>query len=218
MCSSRCGSRPRFVHRGGTWFLRVRVVPDAISTHQPPTTSLSKVELDAIEEVWRQTGSDDLESIGSAERCGAGLVPRWSARNRPPGRPATLPTGDALDQRRDHRGNALLCCGPTWNRPRTNASPPPTMELWLARGGQPAQLAVTLTPIEAEVQVDLDDSTTTSAPWWTSSHRSGPAWIAAEINLGTVADDIDTLYLVGIGGPDPGGPAGRTGRQRTPRR
>ena len=65
--------------------------------------------------------------------------------------------------------------------------------------------AATLTVLADEVDLDLDDPNSTKEPWWTSFVEAKRVGLAAEIDLGTGRPvDIDALYVVGVGGGDPG--------------
>ncbi len=180
------------------WVLRVRVIPDAVSiTTRSPEPS--ELELDAVEAMWRDAGSADLETARGREawRVLAALVGAetgaWLARTFPPVtdgsgaitivRPASVRTG--------------------MHAPRLRGLPP-TVELWLARGGAPPQRAATMVPLVEEIDIDLDDPDSTDLPWWASFPEALRVGLAAEIGLGARADDIDVLYAVGIGGGDPG--------------
>ncbi len=180
------------------WLLRARVVPDAVSitTRSPEPSTL---ELDAVEAMWREAGSADLETAAgrAAGRVLAGLVggetAAWLARTFPP-------VTDA--------GGAISVVRPTTVRtgmhaPRLHGLPP-SMELWLARGGQSPQRVSTLVPLVDEIDIDLDDPDSTELPWWTSFGEAMRVGLAAEIELGAHGDDIDALYVVGVGGGDPG--------------
>ena len=191
----------RFLDRGGVrgWSLRVRVVPEAVSISNHDDTP-SALELDAVEAMWREAGSANLESSkgrpawqGLARLVGAERA-AWLARTFPP---VVAPNGDISISRPGQLRTDMRA-------PQLHGLPP-TMELWLARGGQPPRLAATLTPVIADITVDLDDPDSTLQPWWTSFAEAVRVGMAAEIDLGTaVPDDIDALYLVGIGGGDPG--------------
>jgi hypothetical protein len=191
----------RFLDRGlkQGWALRVRVVPDAVSISNHDETP-SEFELDSVEAMWRQVGSANLESAKgrAAWRALARLVgpetAAYLARTFPP---VTLPNGDIIITRPQQLRTGM-------HTPQLHGLTP-TMELWLARGGQSPGLAATLTPIISDIDLDLDDPDSTKQPWWTSFAEAVRVGMAAELDLGTAfPDDIDALYLVGIGGGDPG--------------
>lgn len=172
------------------WKLRIRVIPDAVSITNHDDRP-SDVELDAVEAMWRTIGSSGLESaVGQqawralATRVGAERA-AWLARTFPAGSPRPAQT------RQEFRAPRLMGL-------------PPTMELWMARGGA-AQLAATLIPLVTDIDLDLDQPERTDQPWWTSFAEAVRVGMAAEIDLGVATpDDIDALYVVGIGAGDPG--------------
>ena len=82
---------------------------------------------------------------------------------------------------------------------------PPTLEIWIARGGAAPAQAARLTVRATDVDLDLDNPNSTKQPWWTSFKEAERVGLAAEIDLGTATPtDIDAIYVVGIGGGDPG--------------
>ena len=185
--------------RRGPWRLRIRVVPDAVSiaNHDDLATAL---ELDAIEAMWREAGGAALETPAGrgawrnlAAAVGAERA-AWLARTFPP---IVGPDGQ------------ITIARPTQTRTEMRAPRvmglPPTMEIWIARGGaQPLQSA-TLTVLANDIDLDLDDPDSTRQPWWTSFAEAVRVGLAAEIDLGTARPtDIDAVYVVGVGGGDPG--------------
>ncbi len=191
----------RFLDRGGTqgWALRVRVVPDAVSISNHDDVP-STFELDAVESMWREAGSANLESAkgraawSSLARLVGPEEAAYLARTFPPVR---RPNGDITIQRPAQTRTGM-------HAPRLDGLTP-TMELWLARAGGGPRLAATLTPLISDIDLDLDDPDSTKQPWWTSFAEAVRVGLAAELDLGTaVPNDIDALYLVGIGGGDPG--------------
>lgn len=204
----------RFLDRGPAqgWALRVRVVPDAVSISNRDETP-SELELDSIEAMWRQAGSGNLESakgraawLALARLVGPETA-AYLARTFPP---VLLPNGDITINRPQQLRTGM-------HAPRLHGLTP-TMELWLARSGGSPSLAATLTPLVSDIDLDLDDPDSTKQPWWTSFAEAVRVGLAAELDLGTaLPDDIDALYVVGIGGGDPGallaaqGDSGRLG-------
>ena len=190
----------RFVDRGTSgWRLRVRVVPDAVSISNRDQTP-SDFELDNVEAMWRQIGSADLGSAKgqAAWRTLARLVgpetAAYLARTYPP---VAQANGEIAIDRPQQRRNGM-------HAPQLHGLTP-TLELWLARGGRRPALSATLTPLVAEIVLDLDDEDSTQQPWWTSFAEAVRVGMAAELDLGAAfPQDIDALYLVGIGGGDPG--------------
>ena len=179
---------------GAGWLLRVRVIPDAVSitNHDDRPSAL---ELDAVEAMWSEvgpTGAAGLESAAGrrAWRTLAATVgaerAAWLARTFPPGTPRPTTVRD------DFRAPRLMGL-------------PPTMEVWIGRAGQPPQRMATMPVLADEVDLDLQESDRTDQPWWTSFEEAERVGMAAEIDLGgAVPDDLDVVYVVGIGAGDPG--------------
>lgn len=185
--------------RGRRWRLRVRVVPDAVSITNHDDLA-STVELDAVEAMWRAAGGQGLESPEGrrAWRALAAAVgaerAAWLARTFPP---VTGPGGQISIDRPNQTRTDMRA-------PRVMGLPP-TMEIWIARGGQAPAHAATLSVLTNDIDLDLDDPDSTSQPWWTSFPEAVRVGLAAEIDLGTAQPiDIDAVYVVGIGGGDPG--------------
>ncbi|CAN5258692.1 hypothetical protein BH18ACT12_BH18ACT12_08950 [soil metagenome] len=174
-------------------------MPDAVSiTNHDELASAS--ELDAVEAMWRTAGGQGLESA-AGRRAWRGLAAAvgaeraaWLARTFAP------VTGS---------GGEIMITRPSETRTEMRAPHvmglPPTLEIWIARGGQSPTQAAKLTLLAAEIDLDLDDPSSTKQPWWTSFPEAVRVGLAAEIDLGTQApNDIDAVYVVGIGGGDPG--------------
>lgn len=177
------------------WKLRVRVVPDAasIDRHDPDPTA---GELDDLELFLGACQGDLASERGKAEwsrfaaRHGAARA-AWLVRTFPPvpgsapikiARPSTLSTG---------------------RTPARISGLPPTLEIWLARGGLPAVPVATLKVDSSQLTLDMPDPKAATEPWWTSFQSAVAAGLGAEIDLGASAHDIDVLYVVGTGGDDP---------------
>jgi hypothetical protein len=181
------------------WHLRVRVIPDAVSiaTHDDLA---SATELDAVEAMWRAAGGQGLESSAGrrawrdlASAVGAERA-AWLARTFPP---TTGPDGQITITRPNQTRTQM--------RAPKVVGLPPAMELWLARGGAAPQLTAQLTVLAQDIDLDLDDPNSTTQPWWASFPEAVRVGLAAEIDLGPdQPQDIDALYVVGIGGGDPG--------------
>jgi hypothetical protein len=182
-----------------SWRLRVRVVPDAVSINNHDERP-SADELDRVEAMWRAAGGHGLESP-EGRRAWRDLAlavgperAAWLARTFPP---TTGPDGEITITRPSETRTEMRA-------PKVMGLPP-TMELWLARGRRPPLLAATLTVLAEGVDLDLDDPASTKQPWWVSFQEAVRVGLAAELDLGTaLPDDIDALYVVGIGGGDPG--------------
>ena len=185
--------------RNRPWLLRVRVVPDAVSITNHDDRP-STVELDAVEAMWGAAGGRNLESAAGrrawralAAATGAERA-AWLARTFPP---VTGPDGQITIQRPDETRSAMRA-------PRLMGLPP-AMEIWMARGGADTAPVATLTVLADEIDLDLDEPDRTDQPWWASFPEAQRVGLAAEINLGPGdPTDIDALYVVGIGGGDPG--------------
>ncbi len=192
----------RFVaprRQSGRWRLRVRVVPDAVSITNHDDVP-STVELDAVEAMWRAAGGPGLESPEGrrAWRALAAAVgperAAWLARTFPPvtGSDGLITIARPNETRTEMRAPRVMGL-------------PPTMEIWIARGGRQPLPAATLAVLADEIDLDLDDPNSASQPWWTSFPEAVRVGLAAEIDLGTARPvDIDAIYVVGIGGGDPG--------------
>jgi len=185
--------------RPARWSIRVRVVPDAMSiaNHNEVPTAF---ELDAVEAMWRAAGGANLESPEGQRAWrtfAASVGPErgaWLARTFPPvvASDGTITITRPGQTRTDMRAPRVLGL-------------PPTLEIWIARGGAAPAQAARLTVRAADVDLDLDDPNSTKQPWWTSFTEAVRVGLAAEIDLGTATPtDIDAIYVVGIGGGDPG--------------
>jgi hypothetical protein len=181
------------------WRLRVRVVPDAVSITNHDDLA-STVELDAVEAMWRAAGGQGLESADGrrawrelARAVGAERA-AWLARTFPP---KTGPDGQITITRPSETRTEMRA-------PKVMGLPP-AMELWMARGGGRPRLAAKLTVLAQDIDLDLDDPNSTKQPWWVSFPEAVRVGLAAELDLGTEEPtDIDALFVVGIGGGDPG--------------
>ena len=177
------------------WVMRVRVIPDipSIDRHDPLA---SEVELASVEAMWRNCGGDLTSAQGVAEwrafcgRHGAGRA-AWLARTFPP----VVAGGEVTIQR-----PAQVRTDP---RVAGLAGLPPAIELWLQRGGGAPVLATTLRLDPALLRSDPPDLSLGETRWWSSYATAVQAGLAAEIDIGPQADDIDVLYAVGVGGGDP---------------
>ena len=179
------------------WRLRVRIVPDAASAdrHDPLA---SQVEVDATERMWQDCGADLTAANGPAvwarfaARQGAARA-AWLAKSFP----AVMgPQGITVDQ------PSAVRTEPQVNR---IVGLPPTLELWMARAGGPPALAATLAVDRSALQLEFPDPAAGVAPWWSSFAKAKAVGLGAELDLGARADDIDALYVVGLGGGDPAG-------------
>ncbi|MGY1684981.1 hypothetical protein ACI8AK_05265 [Geodermatophilus sp. SYSU D00867] len=182
---------------GGHWTLKVRVVPDAASLdrHQPTATA---DELDAVERLWVDADGDLSTDAGRAQWT------RFAAQVGAAGRAAWLArTFSAVN---DGAG------GWTITRPgnaRTEmavscvAGLPERLELWWVRGGAAPALAATLAVDRSRLTLDPPDVEAGQVRWWTSFAEAKDVRLGAELDLGTDPNDIDVLYVVGLGDDDP---------------
>lgn len=179
---------------GAGWRLRVRVVPDAVSITNHDDRP-SPLELDAVEAMWDEVGPSGVDGLESAagRRAWRTLATTvgaeraaWLARTFPPG------TARPSEVRDDFRAPRVMGL-------------PPKLEVWVGRdGGSPVRMATT-TVLADEVDLDLQESDRTDQPWWTSFDEAVRVGMAAELDLGVaVPDDLDVVYVVGIGAGDPG--------------
>ena len=77
---------------------------------------------------------------------------------------------------------------------------PEQLEVWLARGGGAPKLADTLTVDPPLLRMDPPDpADPNDRRWWESWDEAKRAGLATEISLGAVNDDIDVLYVAGLG-------------------
>lgn len=179
------------------WVLKVRIVPDAASLdrHLPlPTTT----ELDAVETLWQLADGDLTTDAGASQwwrfaaQVGAARG-AWLARTFP----ARQATGGGWTIDRPDQVREGLDVGRV-------AGLPGTLELWLGRGGTPAVPIATLTVEHALLGLDPPDPTTGETRWWSSFAQAKAAGLGAEVDLGPDRpDDIDVLYVVGLGDDDP---------------
>jgi hypothetical protein len=179
------------------WQLRVRIVPDAPSIDRFDPVP-SDIELDSTELMWRNCGGVLASDQGAAEwarfaaRHGASRA-AWLARTFPPvlvGGEFTI-TRPAVT-RTDPRVSAL-------------AGLPEQLELWLARGGAAPARAATLTVDRSALSLEFPDPDSGVERWWMSFKEAVNVGLGAQIDLGARADDIDALYVIGLGGGDPAG-------------
>ena len=178
------------------WTMRLRVVPDAPSLdrhHDVPTD----VELDALETMWVNADADLTTELGKAQwrrlanQVGAARA-AWLARTFPAQVSQGAITIDRPAVTRDDLGTSRI------------AGLPPTIEVWMARGGAAPTRVATLTVDHQRLALDFPDPSTNETRWWTSFQEAVSVGLGAEIDLGQARpDDIDVLYAIGIGDVDP---------------
>ena len=187
----------RFSPPSGTagWRLRVRVVPDAPSfdRHDP---LVSGVELDSLDELWTAAANGLATDEGRAawrrfaDRHGAARA-TWLARTfkpAPGGTTVTRPT----TLRTDPTVSALK-------------SVPPTIELWMGRGGQAPTRIATLSVKTNDLGVDFPDpNDPNDERWWSDWQKALDVGLATEIDIGLAPPaNIDVLYAIGLGSDNP---------------
>jgi hypothetical protein len=181
---------------GAGWVLKVRIIPDAASLnrHEPvPTPG----ELDAVEAMWTFSGGDLTSPAGQDEwrrlvaGVGAGRA-AWLARTFPAVDVDGVVGIDRPDDVRSDLGQSRV------------GGLPDTLELWIARAGGPPELAASLTVDHDRLGLDFPDPDSGETRWWTSFAEALEVGLAAELDLGQARpDDIDVLYVVGLGDGDP---------------
>ena len=181
------------------WRLRVLVVPDepSIDRHDPIPFD---AELDSVEQLW-QTTQGDLDSETGwiawrrfVDRHG-GARAAWLARSFPPSEP-------------DANGNIRV-----ERPPETRTTPyfgrvagfPEKLEFWMGRAGNPPQRVAQTSVQTDQLRLDFpnpEDSSDTR--WWSSWDHAQQVGVGVEIALGPERpDNIDVLYVVGVGTDDP---------------
>lgn len=189
----------RFVPPEGDagWLLLVRIVPDApfFARHEPVPTA---AELDAVEVLWAGCGGDLTTDAGreSWSRlvavAGAAARAAWLYRTFP----ASLVDGRWLVDR-----PAELRTDLTFSR---LVGLPDELELWLARGGADPSHRVTLVVDHGRLALDPPDPAAGEARWYSSFKAAVDVGLGAVVDVGlTRPDDIDVVYVVGLGGADP---------------
>jgi hypothetical protein len=169
--------------------LRLRVVPDEpwFDRHDPLP---SATELDGLDRYLTAAGGrpdDDPAAAAAwevfARQHGPGRA-TWLLRSFPDAtRPPVV--------REEARFTAL-------------ADLPEQLEVWLARGGGAPALTATLVVDPARLRLDpADRDQPGDRRWWESWDEAVAAGLAGEIDLGARADDIDVLYVVGLGTATP---------------
>lgn len=192
------------------WRLRLRLFPEAASLnrHAGPPTDAERAHTEAM---WREcdglldspTGTLAFQRL--VERCG-GARACWLARTLPVARlspTAPIEVTPVVARPEEHR---------EFQQP---AGLPPTLEVWLARGGLAPTLMTTLAVDRAKLasQVDLRAVAAESAAvlagdlpetWWLSFEEAKRIGLGADIPVGTTTpSDIDTLYVIGLGEQSP---------------
>lgn len=186
--------------------LRVRIVPDEpwFTRHDehPTDAELEALELyattvaadaDQSEAAWRRF----VGQVGGARA--AWLQRTYADRLDDAGR---IPDGQRPETADD---------APHWPR---IAGFPDQLEIWLARGGGAPARVATLDVVherlladlplpEEELDTDADPFAAAPARWWSSFAEAEAVGLATTLTLDGSPDDIDVLYVVGVGGAAP---------------
>lgn len=193
--SSLTSSLSSLENQANQHYLQILVTPDIINfvNHDPLP---SDTELIALNSVWNTCEGDITTDAGSsafswlADAVGGGRA-SWLCRKFPP-----IESAEGV-------------WSTQWpNEVRDPDSPPfrsqviglPTkLEIWMARGGQASELVASM---------NIDKDALSPEPgyqreWLTKFSKAKEVGLAAEIPLGSIADDIDVIYVVGIGDEDP---------------
>lgn len=81
---------------------------------------------------------------------------------------------------------------------------PAELDVWLARGGGPPARVATLAVDHARLRTDFPDPEAAERRWWESWDEALQAGLAAKIELTGDPNDIDALFVTGLGSEDPG--------------
>ena len=177
--------------------LRLRVIPDEpwLDRHDPMP---SAAELDALERYLTAAVDQPGQPAGRAA---------WDvfARQLGPGRAAWLV--QAFPATRVDPDGTWHVTRPVMLREDARFTAlsglPERLEVWLARGGPPA-LAATHAVDPTRQRLDPPAPAAGARRWWESWTEAVNAGLATEIDLGTTANDIEALYVVGVGTAAPG--------------
>ncbi len=178
------------------WTMRLRVIPDAPSIDRHLSVP-TKEELDALETMWVNANSDLSTDVGNAQwrRFAAQVGPAraaWLARSFPAQVSGGIVTINRPATTRTDHGTSRI------------SGFPPTIEIWVARGGGGPTKAIGLTVDRTKLALDFPDPNSNETRWWMSFQEAKAVGLGAEINLGpTRPDDIDAVYAIGIGDLDP---------------
>ncbi|HYP09705.1 MAG TPA: hypothetical protein VER03_26005 [Bryobacteraceae bacterium] len=168
-----------------SWRLRVLIVPDEpwIDRHNPLP---SQAEMDALAAFYDSVGAGVQSAEGKiawevlAGRVGSGARADWLLRSYGNGvQPAQLSTP------------------PVYSRIHGF---PDALELWIARGGQPATMVKQWPVNLSRLDVSLPDPSKNDERWYTAWKEAQNTGLGVEVDLGPQQpNDIDVLYVAGIG-------------------
>jgi hypothetical protein len=182
---------------GVSWTLQLRVFPEEASLDREPGPPTPE-EAAHTAAMWKACGGDLRSGEGKAAfgdligRVG-GARAAWLARALPPG------SDEEGAEGRSRR----------FSRPR---GLPPSLQVWLERGGAP-ELVEQLSPDSEAIAAEADLGqlyTGVEDPdgpppetWLTSFERAKDVGLAAEIDIGPDPEGIDALYVIGLGEGEP---------------
>ncbi|HEY9250477.1 MAG TPA: hypothetical protein VIO38_15165, partial [Rariglobus sp.] len=167
------------------WRLRVLIVPDEpwLNRHNPQPT---EEELEALA-VFCKSAPGGINSPEGplawevlASHVGSPARAEWLIRTFPPGSPAPATSPSLVYSQ--------------------IFGFPDKLELWMARGGQPAKPVLTWSVDLARLDVSLPDPRTQQDRWYSAWNEAVAAGLGAELPLGAqTPNDIDVLYVTGLG-------------------
>ncbi len=168
--------------------LRLRVIPDEpwFDRHEPVATTAELADLErylAIAGTEHETPEAVAAWRGFAEQHGAARA-AWLVRQSSAGLAPLADDDETLFTR--------------------IMDFPPELQVWLARGGEAPDLAATLPVDQARLRMEPPDPELPGdRRWWESFAEATEAGLATTIDLGERADDLDAIYVVGLGDTSP---------------
>ncbi len=170
--------------------LRLRVIPDEpwFDRHEPVATPAELADLQRYLAIAR-AGHETPEAVAAwrtfAEQHGPARA-AWLVRQSASGSPRLADDDETLFTR--------------------IIDFPPELQVWLARGGDAPVLTATLPIDHARLRMEPPDPNVPGdRRWWESWVEAVEAGLATTIDLGERADDIDAVYVVGLGDTSPAG-------------
>lgn len=172
----------RFAQEDGEWRLRLMVVPDEawIDTHRADVTEL---EAEALAEFWE--ADDEVAGFARLAEVVGGPRAAWlvAAFDGSLGDTEPVPADELIAESKI-------------------TGFPDFLHLYIARGGQPAVVVdswpVRTDELSIEVLGGLDDN----PQWWNNFPSARHVGLGREVRIGPTVDDIDALYVIGLGGGD----------------
>jgi len=184
---------------GANWRLRVLVIPDEpwLDRHDPLPTA---AELDGLDDFWRQAPAGLASEAGAtawqilADRHG-GARAAWLLREFPP----VFHDDGTVSVPRP----AELRETPSYTRIHGF---PAHLELWIARAGQPALRISQWAVAVDDLELGFPDPKAQEDRWWSNWAAASKIGLGVEVELGAAKpDDIDVLYVIGVGTADAAG-------------